>query len=271
MIIKLREYLENQKLHELNPKLSQSFGRRIYKLNLDDQNYWLKLHIKGQNHESEQSFLNEVHQYQSISDLNAHILLPFEWIDTQMDLHLANNYLGQALLISDSNKLFSENPQHLDLSKVIQILYSSLDVLDRLHQIGYLHGDLKKEHFRVQNFKNSSFLIDFEQSCHVDDVSNMKNTATPRYMAPELFHGSLKSIQTDLYALGIIWLEWLNQQKIKQISYLDWAKWHCQQLEVELFKQFEPLEDVLRQMLAKNKVNRCANIYQIKQILNKNV
>ena len=34
--------------------------------------------------------------------------------------------------------------------------------------------------------------------------------ATPRYMAPELFQGQAKSLQSEVYALGIIFMSGLQ-------------------------------------------------------------
>lgn len=265
----LRTPLQKQLQVACNPERSQNLGRRIYKVCLKGQYYWLKMHIQAQSADSEQSFLNELDVYCKLSQQNPKILLPYFLINPQLDLNLDVNFLTPALMLLDSTRLFEPPPRALSYSEVITILQKSLDVLDEMHHMGYLHGDLKVEHFRV--FKDQCYLIDFEQSHLIDDARLFKNTATPRYMAPELFHAEQKSMQSDIYALGIIWLEWLTEQKLQEKSYIDWAKLHCQRLKVELPQPFKGLEALLAQMLMKIKGNRCSNIYQIKQRLNNNV
>lgn len=227
------------------------------------------MQIHAQSEESEQSFLNELDLYSRLNQPHLNILLPHRFIHPQRDLSLDETFLNSALLIQDSEALFAQPANALSYAEVMCILQKSAEVLERLHQIGYLHGDLKVEHFRM--LQNQCYLIDFEQSHLINDARLFKNTATPRYMAPELFHAEQKTVQSDLYALGIIWLEWLTGQKLQEKSYLDWAKLHCQHLKVVLPPQFQHLEMLLIHMLMKIKANRCSNIYQIKQILSKNV
>lgn len=252
-----------------NPKQSQDLGRRLYQVCLDGQDYWFKMQIHAHSEESEQSFLHELDLYVKLNQPHLNILLPHALIHPQRDLSLDESFLNSALLIQDSKALFAQAVNELSYAEVMCILQKSADMLERLHQIGYLHGDLKVEHFRM--LQNQGYLIDFEQSHLINDAGLFKNSATPRYMAPELFHAEQKSLQSDIYALGIIWLEWLTGQKLQEKSYLDWAKLHCQRLKVALAPQFQHLEIVLIQMLMKIKAHRCSNIYQIKQILSKNV
>lgn len=265
----LLEQIQNQKLPLVNSKLSQSLGRRLYRMQLEGENVWLKLHANGFNTESEISFLHELNQYQRLSTLVPEILLPFQIAHFSKWEMRTESLTNQALLVVEAEGLFDIDPNQLTYSEILDILNLSLDVVDHLHEIAYIHGDLKIEHFR--KYKGRAVLIDFEQAHFILESQMMKNSATPRYMAPELFHGRQKNIQTDIYALGIVWLEWFTQEKIVKKTYLDWAKWHCQELNVCLLDKFKCFEEILNWMLAKNNVNRCVNIYQIKQILSQNV
>ena len=265
----LLEQIQNQKLPLINSKLSQNLGRRLYRMQFGGETIWLKLHAKGFDAESEASFLHELNQYQRLSKSVPEILLPFE-ITNLSQPELGNEHLvNQALLVVEAKGLFDVDPNQLTHSEILNILNLSLDVVDHLHQMDYVHGDLKIEHFRT--YQQRTVLIDFEQAYFITDNQVMKNSATPRYMAPELFHGKQKNVQTDIYALGVVWLQWFAQQKIMKKTYLDWAKWHCQELNVCLLDKFKCFEEILNWMLAKNNVNRCVNIYQIKQILSQNV
>lgn len=73
-------------------------------------------------------------------------------------------------------------------------------------------------------------------------------------MAPELFHGANKTVQSDLYALGIVLYEWLTQTRLQANSYHEWAVLHCQKLNVVLpssFQVFLPLLSGLLQNSSK--------------------
>lgn len=185
-------------------------------------------------------------------------------MDTEC-LDLKDDYIAQGIILQHTEALFKQAPYTLSQAEIYQCLNLSLDVLAQLHALSWVHGDLKVEHFRKINHR--AVLIDFEQTFSVKSTAMNKNTATPRYMAPELFHAQAKSYASDAYALGIIWLEWLTQKKLQAKSYLDWAKLHCQQLKIELPKQYQTFEAVLGMLLSKEKDHRCTNFYQIKQLL----
>lgn len=181
---------------------------------------------------------------------------------------LEEDSIEQGIILQHTEALFKKAPQTLNPAEIYQCLNSSLDVLTQLHRLSWIHGDLKVEHFR--NIHHRAVLIDFEQAFSVKSNGINKNTATPRYMAPELFHAQAKSYASDAYALGIIWLEWLTQEKLQAKSYVDWAKLHCQQLKIELPEQYQVFQTVLTMLLSKEKDHRCTNFYQIKQLLSQN-
>lgn len=247
-------------------------GRWLYYVEHQQEAYWLKLQQSIGDLQSETAFLHELAFYQKMQqavDLHHKLIerdklsvcLPFDILDVASINDAPVNSISQVLCIRDSQTLFSTS-EDLSLSDQIHRLILSLTVLERLYGCGYLHGDLKNTHFRLH--QNQCYLIDFEQSMNIDAARAVEQTATPRYMAPELFHAQPKSVQSDIYALGVIWLQWLNQQRWFNRSYLDWAYWHCQQLEVELVDRFSMLKPILMRMLAKKKSNRYAAIEEIK-------
>lgn len=253
---------------------SQKFGRRVYQIQQGQQLFWLKLQLKNSNRCYQEHFFNELNCYSELNALETEaqpVLLNFSIFDSFEQFKIDEEVINQALWVEDAPKLFQDLPDLLSLAEIGKRLVLSLDVLEHLHDYGYLHGDIKVEHFRVKDEK--SYLIDFEQAVNIAYDANLTyiatHTATPRYMAPELFHAQPKSFQSDIYALGIVWLEWLTQQRLSAKSYQDWAFLHCQQLNVVLPEQFKIFEMVLKEMLMKKTRQRCSNIYQIKQVLSK--
>ena len=252
----------------LNSLQSQKFGRRVYQIQQGDQSYWLKLQLKQSNQAYQDSFLHELDIYQQLNrfeKVDQSFLCNFSIFNPYQKFNLKEEVFNQALWVENVSALFATHPNQLELSDIFSTLMLSLEVLEQLHDLGYVHGDLKLQHFRIK--QQQAVLIDYEQCFHIRDVEVMPNTATPRYMAPELFHAAPKSFATDLYALGIIWLEWLTQRRLTAKSYQDWAILHCQQLEVDLPSRFNIFEAVLKSMLKKKAGQRCTNIYQIKQQL----
>lgn len=259
--------IQPQLKQALNPARSQNFGRRLFQIQLDNQLFWLKLQLKSHSVEHESALQNEIRCYQHISKQVPELIAPFKIVDVEC-LGLKEDYLGQGIMLQHTDALFQHSPHTLSQAETSQCLNLSLDVLAQLHEISWVHGDLKVEHFR--KIENRSVCIDLEQAFSVKSTAMNQNTATPRYMAPELFHAQAKSYASDAYALGIIWLEWLTQEKLHAKSYLDWAKLHCQQLKIELPEQFQVFKTVLTMLLNKEKNQRCTNFYQIKQLLSQN-
>lgn len=255
----------------LNSIQSQKFGRRVYQLKQGDQFFWLKLQLKNINTDYEQGFLNELNCYTQLNALersDQNVLCDFAIFNPYQQFQMDEAVIEQAIWVKHCDLLFESAHDQFTQDDIYTKLMLSLDVLENLHDYDFIHGDLKLQHFRYT--QQSSYLIDFEHAfCRQQQrrLFNGATHATPRYMAPELFHGQAKSFQSDIYALGIIWLEWLSQQRLVAKSYQDWAILHCQQLNVCLPDRFKYLECILKSMLNKKIEQRCSNIYQIKQVL----
>ncbi|WP_249409207.1 protein kinase [Acinetobacter sp. SFB] len=250
---------------------SLTFGRFLYTFEHQQQHYWLKTQALSTNQSYEAGFLNELAFYQqfveqrSSSNLMPDFLLPFQVIAHLKTDRQAESGRSPILILSHAESFFSDCSD-MSLNEIKKTLLKVLDVLDQLHQLGWIHADLKREHF-VQ-YQQRVCLIDFEQVEKVNLSQKMQSlTATPRYMAPELFHAAKKTIQTDIYAVGIIFYEWLTGQRLTAENYQDWAYLHCQRLRIELPEHLLIFKKLLSGMLAKQKERRFTDIYTVKQCL----
>lgn len=144
------------------------------------------------------------------------------------------------------------------------------NLVSKLHQLKYIHGDLKLQHFVWQQGGEDIKLIDFAQIQKIDQAEGVqKNGGTPAYMAPELFLGHAKTIQTDLYALGIVFYQLLmNSKPFKADRYQDWAIQHCQQEIPLLPDDLKLYQSVLDRMLAKKVEHRFLDVQQIEVAFN---
>lgn len=105
-------------------------------------------------------------------------------------------------------------PHHQGLlpEAVRHIVLQLSDVLNYIHQEGYVHGDIKPENVMIsQDWKVT--LLDFVPWSKQEMGTLQKIPKTTRYMAPELLDGShVPDEQTDLFSLGVLMYELLTHR-----------------------------------------------------------
>ncbi|MCA9680221.1 MAG: serine/threonine protein kinase, partial [Myxococcales bacterium] len=87
-----------------------------------------------------------------------------------------------------------------------------LDVVERIHGLGVVHGDLKPGNAILVG-GDAVALIDFGLAVVDDDAAAGARPhvfGTPEYMAPELIDGASRSVASDVYALGAMLYELLT-------------------------------------------------------------
>jgi serine/threonine-protein kinase len=73
--------------------------------------------------------------------------------------------------------------------------------LSAVHRAGILHRDIKAENV-MREEGGRILLMDFGLS--TSPLRQEGVSGTPNYMAPELFHGSVATVTTDIYAMGVL-------------------------------------------------------------------
>lgn len=174
----------------------------------------------------------------------------------------------------------------LSLPQKMTIFLHSCQVVNRLHQFGLMHLDLKPANFIVKP-NLEVVLIDFGLSDF--DVSNAmgKNDSlncktytagTPAYMSPEQFTGQTVDKFSDYYSLGVIWYELLmGYLPFMANDYPGWAIAHCQQpvpflcpnhqLSEFACQACQPFIDKLLAKRVENRINDLSNIINALKIL----
>jgi serine/threonine protein kinase len=107
--------------------------------------------------------------------------------------------------------------------ELLQVAGNICEGLDHIHQCGYLHGDIKSNNILIirQNSNIVPQIIDFGKSsmisslcCSCIIVKNEKEFENVKlkypHMAKELFFGKPRTIETDIFAYGILPKEILN-------------------------------------------------------------
>lgn len=249
------------------------WGRYLYYIQQQNKKYWLKYQLNRTQYQQKQSsFQYELEVYKLLNSIQSHLTLDYQIIAFQ-DLKLAQQYrqskLWQhqqhyanldVLVLVDSQSIFKQAPPN-NFVQCKQTILSVMNCLSDIHQAGVIHGDIKVEHF-VQ-YQQGVYLIDFEQAETVWLAKPLEQTltATPHYMAPELFYGQEKTRQSDIYALGIVLYEWLNRKTIAQsnqqqkhieqkLNYHQWQQLHQQGIVVELVGEYQIFQPILKAMLA---------------------
>ncbi|MBK0062977.1 MULTISPECIES: protein kinase domain-containing protein [unclassified Acinetobacter] len=239
-------------------------GRRLYTVEYRQQNFWLKLQLQDSHSMgSRVGFEQELNFYRKMKG-SADFVLPVQLIEVKDSF--TEKLYPWGILLPHADLYFNHSVSGLTLNKIKQYIASALLTLGKLHASGLIHGDLKTEHF-VQ-YQNNVYLIDFEQCQEVNSMDSTEMTATPHYMAPELFHGEQKTIQSDLYALGVILFEWLTQQRLSASNYTQWAILHCQQFQIELPTDLQYFSPLLKGLLSKHRNARFNDVNQALNVLN---
>nr|WP_313091121.1 serine/threonine-protein kinase [Moraxella sp. CTOTU48268] len=184
----------------------------------------------------------------------------------------------------------------LNLQQKMTIFLHSCQVVNRLHQIGLMHLDLKPANFIVKpnlevvlidfglsdfSFSDIGFsTIGLSDTRAKNDSLNCKTytAGTPAYMSPEQFTGQPVDKFSDYYSLGIVWYELLTGcPPFMADDYPGWAIAHCQQpvpflcpnhqLSEFACQACQPFIDKLLAKRVENRINDLASIINALKIL----
>ncbi len=153
-----------------------------------------------------------------------------------------------------------EEQAALDVSEGLAWFLGITRSLANIHQLGLLHRDLKTSNI-IMRADGSLVLLDFgvESQLLLDCGFLQHNEiyATPLYISPERIIGEAATVQSDLYALGIIFYELLVGEKPFSGSHL------AEVLQHHVFSPVPTLPDklsvyqpLLSKMLAKSPEGR---------------
>lgn len=140
-----------------------------------------------------------------------------DWNFDSVPFFIESEFSGQAL--SDWAKEGGLKP--LSSTSRIELFLQVCESLAQAHSLGILHKDLKPANILIADSSTGprARLSDFGSGAilHTDrldqlgitrlgftQTSSSSSTGTPTYLAPEVLQGQLPSIQSDIYALGVL-------------------------------------------------------------------
>ncbi len=92
-----------------------------------------------------------------------------------------------------------------DFSSMTKVMASMAVIVDFIHTMGYVHGDLKLGNFLVRQGRNGPELklIDLEFLQNSDQPPRHKIFGTPGHIAPEIIKNDIILARSDVYSLGM--------------------------------------------------------------------
>jgi serine/threonine protein kinase len=149
------------------PTQRLGWGRRLYRFEVAGQGYWLKYQSLSEHAALINGFDAELSFYQhALAMLQLPKFLPEVQILENFELH--SEQVKVALILKNVPSLLMANPHQLSRDHVIHIIFKMLNAVEELHQMGWIHADLKASHFLLDG--STCKLIDFEQSREVDPL-----------------------------------------------------------------------------------------------------
>ena len=115
-----------------------------------------------------------------------------------------NPFLAMELVNGDplSDRVTSEMP----FDELAPIALEIVDALKYSFDLDIIHGDIKPSNVLVTK-GGMAKLSDFGMARSASQEGDRSVGGTPNYLAPELLHGALPSVQSDIYALGVTFFE----------------------------------------------------------------
>lgn len=152
-----------------------------------------------------------------------------------------------------------------------ELLIKSAQIINSLHQSGWIHGDIKPSNILIDDSKNELqlFLTDFALSKQLSDIKSSNVSGTPAYLAPECWHGEGVSLQSDIYAFGVMMVEILMGKRAFSIDKSSpnhakaWVTAHCQNPLPRLPVDYQQYQSVINKALAKRQAQRYQSMSRI--------
>ncbi|MFN3168175.1 MAG: protein kinase domain-containing protein [Phycisphaeraceae bacterium] len=116
------------------------------------------------------------------------------------------HYLSMAYIDGENLRGLFKRVGRLSSDKALQLAVQLCSALAAAHDKGVLHRDLKPANIMIDG-RGDAHIADFGVAAVIGQTDAPKIVGTPAYMAPEQRERGEASVQSDLYALGLILFE----------------------------------------------------------------
>jgi serine/threonine-protein kinase len=115
-------------------------------------------------------------------------------------------YLSMEYIDGENLRSLLRRVGRLPFEKALDVAQQLCAGLAAAHDHGILHLDLKPENVMVDG-RGRALITDFGVARRIDQDASESMAGTPSYMAPEQRSAGALTVQTDLYALGLVLFE----------------------------------------------------------------
>ncbi len=117
------------------------------------------------------------------------------------------------------------------------------------HDKGVLHRDLKPANVMIDG-RGKVRLLDFGLAAIIEDSASQALAGTPAYMAPELFDRQPSTIQSDIYALGLVLYEmFAGRPAFRAATVGDMARLHHESIPTSLSRILSDADPVVERVI----------------------
>lgn len=185
--------------------------------------------------------------------------------------HYPNGNLAKQLTAQQYGSLTTKQKHHF----IVQAAH----LIANLHHAGWLHNDIKPSNLLLADMPIGSadkngrvpnlLLTDFALAATLSEPTKLSPAGTPAYLAPERWHGQSATIQSDIYAFGIMMVEILMGERPFNIvaqsrdPMIDWATQHCQQPVPKLPSEYSRYQFIVDGALAKRVEKRYKRMEEV--------
>ena len=177
-----------------------------------------------------------------------------------------------------ATQLNSQKYLSLTAQKKHYFIMKSAYLIANLHNVGWLHNDIKPSNILLTDFSTVSdngsiipnlLLTDFALAKPINSSVEAIITGTPAYLAPERWQGQSATVQSDIYAFGIMMTEILTGERQFNIDprndepLKEWAIQHCQQPIAKLSLEYSRYQYIIDKALAKQVERRYQNMQDV--------
>ena len=178
-----------------------------------------------------------------------------------------------------AKQLTNQNRPSLTDNHKHHFIKQAAHLVAELHHAGCLHNDIKPSNILLNaalesgghNISETSDLvmIDFALAQTIHQPINSNPAGTPAYLAPERWQGQRATIQSDIYAFGIMMVEILMGERPFKIAaesidpMIDWATQHCQQPVPRLPSEYSSYQFIVDDALAKRVEKRYQSMDEV--------
>ena len=162
-------------------------------------------------------------------------------------------------------------------------ILQSAHLVANLHRIGWLHNDIKPSNILLDsclpNDADNSrvmpdlLLTDFALAECLSAPVLASPAGTPAYLAPERWQGQGATVQSDIYAFGVMMVEILTGERPFRVNkqssdpMIEWATQHCQQPIPTLPLEYNHYQNIVDKALAKRVERRYRSMDEVLEVL----